>query len=199
MYDGSQKYDLPVEFLHFVALCGLFPPTRNILKNFSNNEAVFIQLVKNEGKIGKDHFLQSVVLYFVRFYKEQLDKYAPTFMKNLVDENIIAEKFLLKWYDKEVRLDKKSFLYDKKAEKTFRELIQKYIDWLKNQSSGSDSSSSSDEKETKAQAQPEEEEEKDAAQSTPVEETEAQRKQRELIEKQRKAQAAAFEEHKRKA
>lgn len=123
LYDGSQKYDLPVEFLHFVALCGLFPPTRNILKNFKKNEDVFIQLVKNEGKIGQDHFLQSVVLYFVRFFKDQLDKYAPTFMKNLVDENIIAEKFLLKWYDKEIRLDKKSFLYDKKAEKTFRDLV----------------------------------------------------------------------------
>lgn len=101
------------------------------MKNFSKNEDVFIQLVKNEGIIGKDHFLQSVVLYFVRFNKDQLNKYAPTFMKNLVDENIIAEKFLLKWFDKEIRLDKSSFIYDKKAEKTFRDMIQSYIDWLK--------------------------------------------------------------------
>lgn len=74
-------------------------------------------MVKNEGKIGKEHFLQSLVLYFVRKYKGELDKYAPTFMKKLVDDNIINEKFLLQWYDKEIRLDKDSLLYDKKAEK----------------------------------------------------------------------------------
>lgn len=131
LYDGAQTHGLPIDFLHFVALCGLFPPSRNILKNFSKNEDVFINLVKSEGKIGKDHFLQSVVLYFVRKNKDELNKFAPTFMKNLVDENIIAEKFLLQWYDKEIRLDKNSYLYDKKAEKTFRELIEKYIEWLK--------------------------------------------------------------------
>lgn len=38
-------------------------------------------------------------------------------MKKLVDDNIINEKFLLQWYDKEIRLDKDSLLYDKKAEK----------------------------------------------------------------------------------
>lgn len=114
-----------------MALCGLFPPSRNILKNFSTNEDVFINLVKNEGKVGKDHFLQSVILYFTKMHKDVLNKYAPTFMKNLVDEEVIAEKFLLDWYDKEIRLDKTSLLYDKKTEKSFRSLIEKYIEWLK--------------------------------------------------------------------
>ena len=134
LYEGSEKYELPMEFLHYVALSGLFPPSRNILKNFSENEEVFMNLVKgnaSRSKSGKDHFLQAVILYFVRLYKDELNKYAPTFMKNLVEENIISEKFLLDWYDKEVRLDKNSFTYDKKAEKKFRDIIQQYVDWLK--------------------------------------------------------------------
>lgn len=131
LYQGREKYELPTEFLHFVALVGLFPISRNIVKNFSKNEDVFINLVKSEGKIGKDHFMQAVILYFVRQFEDKLDKYAPTFMKNLVDEEVITEKYLTNWYDKEIRLDKKSFTYDKKAEKSFREIIQKYIEWLK--------------------------------------------------------------------
>jgi len=192
LYEGREKYELPVDFLHFIGLCGLFPPSRNILKNFSKNEETFINLVKNEGKIAKDHFLQSVILYFVRQYKGELDKFGPTFMKKLVDENLIGEKFLLSWYDKEIRLDKNSFLYDKKAEKSFREIIEKYVEWLKDQSSGSSGSSSSDDEEENKEAEKPESAEEEQETEAKVE-TEAQKKQRELIEKQRKAQAAAFE------
>ena len=60
-----------------------------------------------------------------------MGKYAPTFMKKMVDESILSEKFLLEWFDKTIRLDKDSQLYDKKAEKKFRDLIEKFIEWLK--------------------------------------------------------------------
>jgi hypothetical protein len=122
---------LPDDFSHFVALCGLFKPSRNILKHWAANEELFIKLVKQEGKIGIDHFLQSLILYFVRVYKGELNKYAPTFMKKLVDEDIISDKTLIAWYDKEMRLDKDSLLYDKKAERHFREMIEQFIEWLK--------------------------------------------------------------------
>jgi len=92
---------------------------------------VFINLVKEEGKIGQEHFMQSLVLYFIRKYNSQMSKYAPTFMKKLIDEQVINEKFLLSWFNKDLRLDKESQLYDKKAEKKFRDLIEKFIDWLK--------------------------------------------------------------------
>jgi len=52
-------------------------------------------------------------------------------MKKMVDESILSEKFLLEWFDKTIRLDKESVLYDKKAEKKFRENIEKFIEWLK--------------------------------------------------------------------
>ena len=52
-------------------------------------------------------------------------------MKMLVDEDIISDKTLIAWYDKEMRLDKDSLLYDKKAERHFRDMIEQFIEWLK--------------------------------------------------------------------
>lgn len=75
--------------------------------------------------------MQSVVLYFVRMHKDNLTKYAPTFMKKLVDDNLLTDKFLIDWFDKNIRLDKDSLLYDKKAEKQFRDMIEAFINWLK--------------------------------------------------------------------
>ena len=128
---GVKEFNLPKDFTHFVALCGLFKPSRNILKNWASNEELFIKLVQREGKIGIDHFLQSLILYFVRVYKDDLTKYAPSFMKKLVDEDIISDTTLIQWFDKEIRLDKDSMLYDKKAERHFREMIESFIEWLK--------------------------------------------------------------------
>ena len=76
-----------------------------------------------EGKIGKEHFMQALILYFIKKHSK-MSKYAPTFMKKLVDEDVLSEKFLLKWFDKKVKLDKDSLLYDKKAEKKYKELIE---------------------------------------------------------------------------
>ncbi len=126
-------FRLPQEFTHCCALVGLFHPKRKILKNWEKNEELFINLVKKEGKIGKEHFMQSVVLYFIRFYKDNdsIQKYGPTFMKKMVDQNILSKQFILQWFDKETRLDKDCTLYDKPAEKKFRELIEDFVKWLR--------------------------------------------------------------------
>jgi hypothetical protein len=50
--DTCDKLKVPLEFGYYVALCGLFPPSRNIIKNWESNEEVFLSLVKEEGKIG---------------------------------------------------------------------------------------------------------------------------------------------------
>ena len=52
-------------------------------------------------------------------------------MKKLVDDNLLTDKFLIDWFDKNIRLDKDSLLYDKKAEKQFRDMIEAFINWLK--------------------------------------------------------------------
>ena len=52
-------------------------------------------------------------------------------MKKLVDENILSEKMIIGWYDKEITLDKDASTRDKKAEKKFRDLIEKFVEWLR--------------------------------------------------------------------
>ena len=125
------RLQLETDFLPFIALCALFPPQRNILKNWSKNEKLFIDLVQLEGKVGIDHIMQALVLFFIRKHNTELSKYAGTFMKKLVDENVMTEKYLIDWFDKTIRLDKDSNLYDKKAEKKFRDLIEQFITWLR--------------------------------------------------------------------
>jgi hypothetical protein len=99
IYDilSDSKPDLGVthDFLFYIALVGLFPPSRNILKNWSTNQEIFIKLVKDEGLIGRDHFMQSLCLYFIKKYPSEMSKFAPTFMKKLVDENIMSDTFLI--------------------------------------------------------------------------------------------------------
>jgi len=102
-------------------------------------------------------------------------------MKKLVDESFVSEKFLIEWYDKVIRLDKDSGLYDKKAEKKFRDLIEKFMEWLKTAESSSGSSSGSDSEEEKKEE--EEEAQNVPEKKAPVEETAAQKKQKAMIEK----------------
>jgi len=46
------------------------------------------------------------------------------FLKKMVEENIMSEKFLIDWSEKNIRLDKDSPLYEKRAEKKFRDLTE---------------------------------------------------------------------------
>jgi len=127
----QEKFEMPNEFLYYIALCGLFPPQRNIIKNWSSNERVFIELVKMEGKVGIDHFMQALVIYFIRKHNSELGKFASTFMMHLLNECVLADKFIIDWYDKSIRLDKESGIYDKKAEKKFRDLIEEFVTYIK--------------------------------------------------------------------
>lgn len=56
-----------------------------------------------------------------------MGKFAPTFMKLLYDEEVYSDEFLIKWFNKKRKLDKASVLYNRKAEKAFRGLIEKFI------------------------------------------------------------------------
>ena len=55
--DVKAEHGITNDFAFYVALVGLFPPKRNILKNWATNQDVFVHLVKLEGKIGRDHFM----------------------------------------------------------------------------------------------------------------------------------------------
>jgi len=51
-------------------------------------------------------------------------------MKNLYDQELFSDEFLIKWFNKKLKLDKNSIMYDRKSEKKFRELITSFINWL---------------------------------------------------------------------
>lgn len=131
LQEYKAKFNLVDECLHYIALCGIFSPRRNIVKYWDLNEDLFVSLVKNDGKLGLEHFMQSLVLYFIRKYKDELSRFGPTFLKKLLDKNTISEKFIQDWFDKTIRLDKDSMLYDKKAEKKFRDLVTDFVNWMK--------------------------------------------------------------------
>lgn len=46
------KYKLSKDFMHYVGLCAIFPPTYNICNHWSKHEDIFIDLVGREGNIG---------------------------------------------------------------------------------------------------------------------------------------------------
>ena len=124
------------EFRYWVLLCGLFnikedPSGRNILKCWKDHEKAFLALVTQDGKIGIKHLLQAIIMYFTSRYAAEMSKFASTFMKMLVcDQEVFAEEFIIKWFNRKAKLDKACVLYDRKAEKAFRGLIEAFVNWL---------------------------------------------------------------------
>ena len=60
--------------------------------------------------------MQALGLYFIKKFNNEMSKFAPTFMKKLVDENVVTKNFLIDWYDRKIKLDKKSNLYISETE-----------------------------------------------------------------------------------
>ena len=104
------------EYRYYILICGLFSKERNIVKFWTKNEQVFIDLVSADGKIGIRHLMQSIVQFFVR-KNPQMSVYSGTFMKLLYDQEVFEEEFILRWYNKKLKLDKTCALYDKRAER----------------------------------------------------------------------------------
>ena len=58
-------------------------------------------------------------------------KYAGTCLYKLWEHRVLSDKFIIDWADKNIRLDKESGLYDKKAEKKFRDETEKCVNYLR--------------------------------------------------------------------
>ena len=58
------------EYRYWVLVCGLFGPERNIVKHWKEHEKAFLELIKQDGKIGIKHCLQAIILFFVQRYPE---------------------------------------------------------------------------------------------------------------------------------
>jgi hypothetical protein len=72
------------EFRYWIIFCGLFGPDRNPVKHWRDHEALFLELVRQDGVRGGKQLLQAIILFFTRRHPE-LGKYAPNFMKLLYD------------------------------------------------------------------------------------------------------------------
>lgn len=57
----SEKFGMNIAFMHYAALCGIFPPSYNIVKHWKEHQDVFLDLVKREGNVGIDHFMQALM------------------------------------------------------------------------------------------------------------------------------------------
>ena len=74
------KYKLSIDFVHYVGLCAIFPPTYNICNHWQKHEDIFVDLVGREGNVGMEHFLQALIVYFMKNMDKSFLKYAPSFM-----------------------------------------------------------------------------------------------------------------------
>ena len=103
-----------------------------------------------------------------------MQKFVPAVCKKLYDNSVIEDQFFIKWYEKKLRLDRNSIMYDKRAQDAMRPLLTEFVGWL--QSAEYDDEEAYGEEEEKKDGQgaggdeaAEEEEKKE------VEETEDQR------------------------
>ena len=117
------------EFKYYILLCGLFQGKRNIVKQWSTYEPCFLELVKADGDVGIKRLIQAIALYFVKFAKDK-QKYIDTFMTMLYEQSVFSTEFVVGWHGGDIKSDKHCSLYDRKVEKAFRPLLDKFVEWL---------------------------------------------------------------------
>lgn len=119
------------DYKYWILFCGLFSKTRNVVKFWEKYEQAFLWLVAQDAPgMGMKHLLQTIILYFL-YFDESQQKFVSTFFKLLYDSNVFSDTFLVEWFEKKIKLDKKTILYDRKAEKAMRDLLKDFISWLR--------------------------------------------------------------------
>ena len=121
--------NITADYKYYILFCGVFANDRNVIKAWPKYEPAFLSLVAQDGEVGIKRLLQTIGLYFVRRAPDQ-QKYLDTFMKLLYDQAVFADTLVVDWHSGKVKSDKKSILYDRKAEKEFRPLLDKFVEWL---------------------------------------------------------------------
>ena len=116
------------DYKYYILICGIFNPKRNIVKHWSKYEKAFLKLVQNDGDLGPKRLFQAIILFFINKYPES-QKFASALCKHLYDTSVYTDEFFTNWHGGE-KLDKNCILYDRKAEKQFKELINDFIEWL---------------------------------------------------------------------
>lgn len=136
--------------------------------------------MSQDEEMGPKHLLQALIQFFVNRYPE-MQKFAPALCKKLYDGSVLEDQLFVTWHGKTSKLDKDCALYDRKAEKTMRPLLDEFVAWLSSAEYDEEEAYGEEEGETAA-ADGEEEKKEELV------ETEDQKKQRMLIETQKRAQ-----------
>lgn len=110
-------------------------------------------------------------------------------MNVLYEQSVLSTEFIVGWHKGDIKSDKHCSLYDRKTEKAFRLLLDKFVEWL--QSAGGEEDYGEEEEEGAAEEETKEE-------VNAEEETEQQRMQR-MIAEQKRAQEEALRKAKEKA
>lgn len=100
-----------------------------MVKLWPKYESCFLELVKADGDVGIKRLIQTIALYFVKFAKDK-QKYIDTFMNALYEQSVFSVDFICGWHAGDIKSDKHCSLYDRKAEKAFRPLLDKFVEWL---------------------------------------------------------------------
>jgi len=166
------------DYKFYVLFMGIFNDERNIVKHWPKYEMVFLKLVKEAGEKGIKRLWQTIVLFFISKYPDQ-QKYLDTFLKLLYDQSVFSDEFIINWHGKKEKLDKGCCLYDRKAEKQMRALSESFVEWLQSGDYGEEYGEEGEEEAA--------EEFKMEDEAPQQQESEAARRQRELIEAQMKA------------
>uniref|UniRef100_A0A7S3KVB2 W2 domain-containing protein n=1 Tax=Euplotes crassus TaxID=5936 RepID=A0A7S3KVB2_EUPCR len=153
-----------------------------ILLTFQKSASIFTSMIEEDGEEGTKCFIMSMVNFFIT-QRPDLDIAIAGFCKVAYDSNIISEEVFLAWADKKFKTDKKSSVYDKKAEKKFRKAAQKFLTWLQ------------EAEEDEGEESEEEEEENEEL----TEEQKKAKKMEQLIKEEKLKQEQALAESKAKA
>lgn len=176
------------EYKYYILFCGLFQGKRNAVKQWTKYEPAFLSLVKADGEVGIKRLLQTLVLYFVKFSPEK-QKFISTLMKQLYEQSVFSDTFVIGWANGDIKSDKKCALYDRKCEKVFRPLLAEFVTWLQQDYGDEEYGEEENKEEQQPEGQPAQEQQ----------ESEADKNMRLMIEQQKREQEEKLQAAKAKA
>ena len=119
------------EYKFYFLICSAFNP--EVLESYQKNYEIISgtlgQLLKQDEQAGFVHLFMSTIQMFVNKYPDQ-KKHASELCLIYYNEGLIEDQYFIKWHGRKARTDKESDLYDRKAEKVMRGLLDQFVEWL---------------------------------------------------------------------
>ena len=115
-----------------ILICAAFSPdiTLTYAEKFKMIQGALTELLSQD-EIGQIHLFQATVQYFIKKQPSQKN-HASEICLAYYNESMIEDQFFINWHakSKKGRTDKESDLYDRKAEKEMRTLLDEFVTWL---------------------------------------------------------------------